>query len=109
MEKFNFKKETIKAIADFINGTEIEGRVTTVEDAEFEQDGFLIMVDYEVFAEWRDNQMTHNEVSYNNIEDLSCWERESAIINSVNVYGDDGEDMDIAQSDLDALMKEIAA
>ncbi len=109
MQKINLKKETIKAIADRINGTEIEGQLTTVTDAEFEQDGFLIMVDYEVYAEWRDQQMRHSEVPYNNIEDLSGWERDGAAINFINAYGDDGEDVEIEKSDLDALMNEIAA
>lgn len=109
MQKINLKKETIKAIADRINGTEIEGQLTTVTDAEFEQDGFLIMVDYEVYAEWRDQQMRHSEVPYNNIEDLSGWEREGAAINFINAYGDDGEDVEIEKRDIEALEKEIAA
>jgi len=109
MQKISLKEETRKAIADRINGTKPEGQLTTVTDAEFEQDGYLIMVDYEVYANWRDEQMVHNEVSYNNVEDLSGWERDGAAINFINAYGDDGEDVEIEQSDLNALLNEIAA
>ena len=109
MQQISFSQETIKAIAERINGTEIEGDVTYVYDAEFEQDGFLIMVDYEVYAEWRDLQMTHNEFASNNVEDLSGWERKGASINGIDVYGDDGEDVAIDEADVKAIEKEIAA
>ena len=109
MQKFNFSQETINAIADHILGTEIEGRITTVSDAEFEQDGFLIMIDYEVYASWRDQQMVHNEVSYNNVEDLSGWEMAGASILGVNVYGDDGEDVAYDESDIKTIEKKVAA
>ena len=109
MQKFNFSQETIKAIADHILGTEIEGRITTVEDAEFEQDGFLIMIDYEVYANWRDKQMVHSEFSYNNVEDLSGWEMAGASILGVNVYGDDGEDVAYDESDIKTIEKKVAA
>lgn len=109
MQNINLTPETIKAIAKCINDTKAEGSVTTVEDAEFKQDGFLIMVDYEVYAEWKEMQMTHNEFSFNNVEDLSGWERNGASIIGFSVYGDDGEDVGYDESDIQAIENKISA
>ncbi len=108
MQRISFSEETIKAIAERINETEIEGNVTYVYDAEFEQDGCLIMVDYEVYAEWRDLQMTHNEFANNNVEDLSGWVKNGASINGIDVYGDDGEDVEFDFEAVKAIEKRVA-
>lgn len=105
MQQIDFSQETIKAIADFIKATEIEGSVTPVFDAEFEQDGYLILVDYEVYAERHEELMVHSELSYNNVEDLSHWEYKGAKVNGISILGDDGEDISFSESEYEAIEK----
>ncbi len=109
MQQIDFTETTIKAIADFIKATELEGSVTSVTDAEFEQDGYLIYVDFDVFADYHEEQMVHNEFSYNNVEDLSCWELTGAKVNGISVYGDDGEDVGFSEDEYQAIEKAVAA
>lgn len=108
MQNINLTPETIKAIAKRINDTKAEGSVTTVEDAEFKQDGFLIMVDYEVYAEWKEMQMTHNEFSFNNVEDLSSWVACDVQLKSICAFDEDGDQLEVTEEDFNAVHQALA-
>ncbi|MBR1526593.1 MAG: hypothetical protein IKP36_05180 [Bacteroidaceae bacterium] len=109
MQNFKLKKETIEAIADFLNSTEIFDEYTSVEDAEFEQDDTLICVDYEVYATWIEDKFVHTEVSWPNVEDFSRWEISSVTLNKVIAYDEDGEELGISSEDFKEIEKKLAA
>lgn len=109
MQKIALKKETIEAIADYLNSTEIFDSYTSVEDAEFEQDDVLILVDYEVYAYWKKDIFVHTEVPAPNVEDFSCWEISSVSLSKVIAYDENGEELQISQEDFKEIEKKLAA
>lgn len=109
MKTFKISEETIKAIIECINDTEIEDEVTTIDESEFEQDGHLIIVGYEVYGNWKEELEYHDEFAYNNIEDLSHWEFDGARLNGITVYDEDGTQVSFDQSAITSIKKALAA
>lgn len=109
MQQIELTKETIEAITKYISSTEIEGYCTQVKEAEFEQDGILIFIDYEVWATYHEERMIHTEVPYLNEENLSYWELEHIDINSIKAYNEDGKEIPVSDKDFKTVEKQVAA
>jgi hypothetical protein len=110
MKEIILKQETIDAIIEAIKeDLSVEDEITTVDDAEFEQDGNTIFVGYKVFAEWKKEMMYHSEVPYNNYEDLSKWEVTGSEVENIAAYDEDGEELAISEEYIKIINKKLAA
>lgn len=109
MQQIELAQETIEAIAEYISSTEIEGYCTKVKEAVFEQENFLILIDYEIRATYHEEIMVHTEVPYFNEEDLSYWELERIDINSIKAYNEDGKELPVSDEDFKTVAKRVAA
>ena len=108
MKAIKLSPKTIKAIAEFINNTEVHNSFTKVRDAEFEQGKATIYVDYNVSADYVEDQNVHNEFGYNNIEDLSCWIPCDVELLSVTAYNEDGDELPVSDNDFWAIHQALA-
>lgn len=108
MKQIRLSKKTIKAIAEFINSTEVSGYMTPVLNAEFEQNGCMIYVDYEVYADYIEAENIHSEVSYNQIEDLSCWVACDVQLKSICAFNEDGDQLEVTERDFNAVHQALA-
>ena len=108
MKQIRLTKKTIREIAEFINSTEVKSSYTPVADAEFEQNGCMIYVDYEVYADYIEAEDTHSEVSYNQIEDLSCWVACDVKLNSICAFSEDGDQLEVTERDFNAVHQALA-
>lgn len=108
MKAIKLSPKTIKAIAEFINATEVHSSFTNVKEAEFEQGKNIIYVDYNVTADYIEDLNVHNEFSYNNIEDLSYWCPCDVELLSVTAYNEDGDEMKVSEKDFWAIHQALA-
>ena len=108
MKQIRLSKKTVRAIAEFINSTQVRNSLTPVSDAEFEQDGCMIYVDYEVYADYVETQDVHSEVPYNQIEDLSCWIPCDVQLKSISAFDEDGDQLEVTQRDFNAVHSALA-
>lgn len=108
MKQIRLTPATIKAIAEFINATEVFDSYTKVRDAEFEQGKNTIYVDYNVTADYVEDQNVHNEFGYNNIEDLSCWIACDVELLSVTAFNEDGDELQVREKDFEAIHQALA-
>ena len=108
MKAIKLSPKTIKAIAEFINNTEVCNSFTSVREAEFEQGKNIIYVDYNVTADYIEDLNVHNEFAYNNIEDLSFWCPCDVELLSVTAYNEDGDEMKVSEKDFWAIHQALA-
>lgn len=83
---------------------EIESHIENVDidfegskdfEGEVEDGDYLIMFTFWVNAHFHEEYNYHNEVPYNNIEDLSHYEFDEAEITDIKAYDEDGEEVEI--------------
>jgi hypothetical protein len=108
MKAIKLTKATIKAIAEAINGREVCRSITKVEGAEFEQGKNLIFVDFTIDADFIEDLNVHNEVDYNNIEDLSCWVACNVEVDNITAFDEDGEELEVSQISYNELHQALA-
>lgn len=92
-------KQTINDIETKIEGHEVCSDYEK-DELELSQDGFLIFVAYGVYAKFVECLNYHNEVPYNNVEDLSYWEFDGAEIDEISAYDEDGEEVVIENAEV---------
>lgn len=88
-------EETIKNIEAQIESHEVCDEYEDGLELELSQGDFLIFVTYCISAKLVREYNYHNEVPYNNIEDLSYWEFCDAWISEVVALDGDGEEVDV--------------
>lgn len=108
MKQIHLSKKTIKEIAEFINSTEVRGYITPVLNAEFEQGGCMIYVDYDVYADYIESENIHSEVATRQVEDLSSWVACDVQLKSICAFDEDGDQLEVTERDFNAVHQALA-
>lgn len=93
--KIKLKTDSIKAIKNEIENTDIMDGSSYDNEIELEQDGLVLFITYDVMARLVEDYNIHNELSGYNIEDLSGYEYEYAAVTDITAFVEDGDEVEI--------------